>query len=1378
MSIERSVAIIGMACRLPGAADLASFWRNLTEGRESVTFFSKDQLEPPFRRLADLPGFVPAAAIVDDIDLFDAPFFRMSAREAQLADPQHRLFLEAAWTALEDAGYGDPEALRRAVGVYAGSMMSSYALNARGHLETPAEEFEAFIGTGIDYLTTFLSYKLGLSGESIAVQTACSTSLVAIHLACQSLLTGQVDMALAGGVSIDARQRGGYVYQEGMVLSPDGHCRPFDREARGTVRGYGLGLVVLKRLEDALADRDHIRAIIRGSATNNDGRNKVGYTAPSARGQAEVIRTALAMAETRPETIGLVEAHGTGTTLGDPIEIEALVKAFGRGVPPRTCAVGSVKSNFGHLVEAAGVAALIKAVLALEHGELPPSINFERPNPRIDFGSTPFFVNDRRRPFEPRMGVRRATVSSFGIGGTNANLVLEEAGSRPPTAHTPPAVFVLSARSAPALANRRAALRAWVLGHLDASPADVAFTLAVGRKSFDHRFACVAGSLAELARALDGAHEAAGWTGLVEARGGAQEVVDPRPAATDRPALDRLCQSWTRGEPVDWPSLYPEARRISLPTYPFERQRHWLSPRSSGFSHGLAWWLSGTGPAGPDHPPEGAEREPQLLLVAAQDRRALEGRTDRLSRLIAGEADGKVVRALCDGASASAEGPERLAIAFEGPGELTAALESARADRSDPRVFRGSASAGKIAFVFGGQGGEWPGMGAGMLRYPAFAATLRELEEAFQAITGRGVLEPLSSAADRSSLAAMDRAQPAIFAFQVATAALWRSYGIEPEGVIGHSMGEVAAAYVAGALSLEDAVRVIHHRSVLLASIQGTGATAFVALSEDEAQSALADLEASASVVGINDDNGTVIGGTPEGIATALRRFEARGIFCKRLPFDVAAHSRQVEPLCAPLRAALAELDPVSAKIPFISSVDAQELEGQSLDRGYWARNLRSPIRFARALERALALGFGCFLEVSPHPILFHSIELVLARRSRPGLVLASAKRGQPAGQVVNRTLAALFAAGHRLSWPAPGGDDHQELASLGRASPGGAPPPPPPGSVVGQLRALVGERLGRPAEQVDPEALLLDLGLESVTALSLLVRINRRFGADLRVAELLALGTISAIARRLESGAVVERPALVVTLRAEPPPAPEIVLFPGAGGSAVTMAGWARGEVLPAATIRAIDPEGQGSAPRPALHEVQRLATALGEHLAPDARGPLLVGYSLGGLTAFAVARALECAGRRPLGVVVVCGLPPRSWKTHALRSDAPEFAEIFGAYHDRLAAAPSAKEAFIARARADFAAAQGYDAGDHILQCPLHVIGSEDDSIAPLFALADWRRHARHMELHPCRGHHFEFLERDDNRQILRAVCKAACDRPSPRAADAFRSPERESA
>ncbi|MBM3855507.1 MAG: type I polyketide synthase, partial [Verrucomicrobia bacterium] len=508
---DRDLAIVGLACRFPGARDVDEFWRNLHDGVESVTFFTDDELRAAGVDAALLtrPDYVKANAVLADAERFDAGFFGYTPREAQLLDPQQRVFLECAWTALEHAGY-DPSAMRGAVGVFAGAGIGTYLLRQIAPNPAVVESaggFSVLLANDKDFLPTRVAYKLNLRGPALGVQTACSTSLVAVHLAGQSLLAGECDAALAGGVAIRFPQTAGYVFQEGMILSPDGHCRAFDAQGAGIVAGNGAGVVVLKRLADALADGDTIHAVIRGSAINNDGAGKVGYTAPSVEGQAAVIAEALAVAEVEPATIGYVEAHGTGTALGDPIEVAALTRAFGgRNGGRPWCALGSVKTNFGHLDTAAGVAGLIKAVLALRHAEIPRSLHFDTPNPQIDFARSPFRVAVQREPWPTGATPRRAGVSSFGIGGTNAHVVLEEA---PPVAVVPqtetPQLLVVSARTEGALA--RAGTR--LAGHLRQDPAanlaDVAFTLAAGRRAFAHRRFAVGRTAAEAADAFGGA---------------------------------------------------------------------------------------------------------------------------------------------------------------------------------------------------------------------------------------------------------------------------------------------------------------------------------------------------------------------------------------------------------------------------------------------------------------------------------------------------------------------------------------------------------------------------------------------------------------------------------------------------------------------------------------------------------------------------------------------------------------------------------------------------------------------------------------------------------------------------------------------------------
>ncbi|NUP83757.1 MAG: hypothetical protein HOV96_40150, partial [Nonomuraea sp.] len=474
-----ALAIVGMACRFPGANGPEEFWAAIRDGVEAVRDFTDEELladgEDP-ERLAD-PAYVRSGTVLDGIDLFDATLFEFTPREAEILDPQQRLFLETAWEALEDAGC-DPARHPGHIGVFAGSAMSGYYIEnllAAPDVLRAVGEFQVMLANDKDSLPTRTSYKLDLRGPSVSVNTACSTSLVALHLARQSLLAGDCDVALAGGVRVNAWTRRGYVYQSGGIGSPDGHCRPFDAGAQGTIGAGGVGVVVLKRLEDALAAGDPIHAVVRGSAVNNDGTRKVGYTAPAVDGQAEVVTAALASAGVDPATIGYVEAHGTGTALGDPIEVAALSQVF---TGDRPVALGSVKSNIGHADAAAGMAGLIKTVMALKHRTLPPTVNFGAPNPRIDFG--PFYVPTERAEWPEGQEPRRAGVSAFGMGGTNAHVVLEEAPVPAETAPTGgpgggpaetaptggPHLLVLSAATGSALAASADRLR----DHLEAHP--------------------------------------------------------------------------------------------------------------------------------------------------------------------------------------------------------------------------------------------------------------------------------------------------------------------------------------------------------------------------------------------------------------------------------------------------------------------------------------------------------------------------------------------------------------------------------------------------------------------------------------------------------------------------------------------------------------------------------------------------------------------------------------------------------------------------------------------------------------------------------------------------------------------------------------------
>jgi phthiocerol/phenolphthiocerol synthesis type-I polyketide synthase E len=549
---EFDVAIVGMAGRFPGADDLETFWDNLRNGRETITHFTDEELRAaglPDELLAR-PGYVRSAGKLNDVQHFDAGFFGYSPREAEVLEPSHRIFLECAWEAMESAGWS-PERVEGRVGVYAGSGHPSYS----AHNILPNPELMASVGgmqaslaSGKDFIATRTAYKLGLRGPALTVQTACSTSLVAVHLAVQSLLSGESDMALAGGANVSVPQEGGYIFAPGSIVSPDGHCRAFDVQSAGTLGGSGVGVVVLKRLSDALRDGDPVRALIKGSAINNDGSNRVAYTAPGVEGQSAVISEALAAADLSPETIGYVEAHGSGTDLGDTIEIAALTRAY-RSQTDRVgyCTVGAVKTNVGHLDAAAGVTGLIKTVLALEAAEIPPTVHFTAPNPKLEIENSPFFISSELRPWTTDGHPRRAGVSSFGIGGTNAHVILEEAPRRAPSGPSRPwQLLPISARSPQSLDAATERLADHLAAHPELPLEDVAFTLREGRRAFPYRRTVAVREGEDAARLLREKAPERTATGLAE--GGSRSVAFLFPGLGDH--YPNMARGLYEAEPV------------------------------------------------------------------------------------------------------------------------------------------------------------------------------------------------------------------------------------------------------------------------------------------------------------------------------------------------------------------------------------------------------------------------------------------------------------------------------------------------------------------------------------------------------------------------------------------------------------------------------------------------------------------------------------------------------------------------------------------------------------------------------------------------------------------------------------------------------------
>ncbi|HWM06412.1 MAG TPA: type I polyketide synthase, partial [Actinophytocola sp.] len=778
------IAIVGVSLRVPGADSVESFWRNLVDGVESRTVF--DRAEQAARGVPDTvlddPAFVPVSRVLDGLESFDPVLFGMTAQEADLADPQQRLFLEHAHAALLDASC-DPARYPGEVGVYVGTNADLYQwLNVRRDPRTVAAAGELRIGLGNkpDYLASTVSYRLNLRGPSMAVHTACSSSLVAVHLAAEALRAGECDAALAGGVCVELPHRVGYVADEGYT-SADGHCRPFDAAADGTVYGSGVGVVVLKRLTDALADGDTVRALVVGNAVNNDGASKIGFTAPSIGGQVEVAVQALAMAGIDPRSVGYVEAHGTGTVLGDSIEVAALSAAYGDGSDERGwCGIGSVKANIGHLSQAGGVIGLIKAVLALEHGLIPPSINFEQPNPEIDLASGPHYVVSTLTAWEPgERWPRRAGVNSLGLGGTNAHVVLEEA----PVSARPPAtagarLLQVSAATPTALAAACTRLAGHLTTHPELDLRDVGHTLREGRPGYRHRAAVVA---------LDSRSAAA--------------------ALTDK------------------------------------KRRH-----------------SGDASAPP-----------------------------------------------------------------------------------------------KVAFLFSGQGSQYPGMGAGLYATePVFAEAVDDCDAVLSPILGESLRELMFATGEdaQARLAEPARMQPALFTVEYALAALWRHREVRPAAMIGHSVGELVAATVAGVLDLPDALRVVAARGRLVES-GPPGRMLAVQHGADEVAGWLPD---GVWLAVVNGPGTCVVAGAPEPVAAFEETLRERGVGCISLRTPHAMHTPVLDAVRAEFTAVLTDVPLRAPELPVWSNVTASPLTAeQAIDPGYWADQLCRPVRFGESVAGMVA---------------------------------------------------------------------------------------------------------------------------------------------------------------------------------------------------------------------------------------------------------------------------------------------------------------------------------------------------------------------------------------------------------------------------------------
>jgi acyl transferase domain-containing protein/SAM-dependent methyltransferase/acyl carrier protein len=857
------IAVIGMGCRFPGAANPDAFWRLILEGRDAIGRVPPDRwdadawYDPDPAALGRM--YTKEGGFIDQIDRFDARYFGISPREAESLDPQHRLFLEVAVEALDDAGLPQERLAGSDTGVYLGIGSGDYLrilgdLTRREPYYGPGNAFSAAAGR--------LSYWLGLHGPCMAVDTACSSSLVAVHLAMQALRARTCTAALAGGVNLILSPETTLYFCRMGGMARDGRCKTFDARADGYVRGEGCGVVVLKRLSDAVTAGDTILAVLRGSAVNQDGRSN-GLTVPNGKAQEAVTAKALADAGVTPAEISYVEAHGTGTSLGDPIEVNALAHVLRpaelRDLP---LTLGAVKTNIGHLESAAGIAGLIKTILMLRHRVIPPVVNFSTPNPEIDWNAADLRVPAKSLAWTAERPV--AGISAFGFAGTNAHVVLEAAPPLQPSlrkASTSTSLLLpVSARSGPALRDLALACR------------------------------------------------------------------DSLVTATDA-AL--FCRSTAR-------------RRSHLP-------------------HRLAV--------------TGADAE-----------------------------------ALIDALSAFADNDSVPAQLHVSPGAV-----------ARPR----------IAFVFPGQGGQWPGMARDLLDTPAFRDALSAAGLAMAHDLGVSVLDLIR---DGHAIDRVEHVQPALFAVQVALAALWRSWGVAPDMVAGHSMGEVAAAHVAGILSLADAARVIVRRSQLLSGIAGRGAMLLAELTRDAAERHAARFAGRLSIAVCNSRRSTVLSGDAAAVDALLTELEAEGVFARRVKVDVASHSPQVDPLLPVLRADLADIAPGDGVVTMISSVTAEPVAGVSLDADYWCDNLRRPVLFGAAVEAMLARGATVFLELGPHPVLAPAIEETERSASQGAWrapVAACLRRDVPSATPLAEVAAVLYAAGAMLDWDA---------LMPGHVSPAGSP--------------------------------------------------------------------------------------------------------------------------------------------------------------------------------------------------------------------------------------------------------------------------------------------------------------------------------------------------
>ncbi|MEU2256785.1 HAD-IIIC family phosphatase [Nocardia xishanensis] len=854
---DDAIAILSMSCRFPGAADSPeALWRLLDGNGDALTEMPPGRwdIDGLYDPDTSAPGkaYTFRGGYVDGIDRFDAAFFGIGPREAAVMDPQQRVMLQLAWEAIERSGR-DPRTLHGSeTGVYLGVYSTGYLA------DVAPEQLNGQVGTGLSpsVASGRIAYTLGLHGPAVTLDTACSSSIVAVHLAMQALRAGECDLALAGGATLLMSPTAHIELSRLGVLSPTGRCAPFSADADGTVWAEGAGLLLLKRLGDARRDGDQVLAVIRGSAVNQDGRSQ-GLSAPNGAAQEQVLRSALRVAGLAPHDIDYVEAHGTGTALGDPIEARALARVFGPGRDPlRPLGIGSLKSNVGHTQAAAGVGSIVKLVLALRHERIPATLNVGVPSPQVDWASSGLAVRAEPMPWRRGDRPRRAGVSAFGLSGTNAHLILEEAPPEPAIGPDPAsedrrvALLPISARSAASLHGQAERLLDLVLADPRLQPGPVARALALQRTQFERRAVVVAGDRDEMVGAL---------RDLVDGRSSADAVVGSGPVLTNA----------------------------------------------------------------------------------------------------------------------------------------------------------------KTAFVFPGQGTQWVGMARDMLTCSAeFRAEFEQCDKAFGTHTGWSLVDGLNTmtAAD---LVDFPVVQPLLFATMVSLAATWRAAGVTPDAVVGHSQGEIAAAYCAGVLELSDAARIVVTRSRLMQAVTAPGAMAMIGLSEAEMRERLADFDDRISIAAVNVPRSTIVAGERAAVEELLAEMDRAGIYTRLGASGpgFAGHCGLIEAIRDPLTAALADLTADSPATPWYSTVTGEPMTAEPIGPGYWYRNARETVRFAATIERMIADGFRYFVELGVHPSLTAAVQTVSEKLGREVVAVGSLARDQAGPTCLARAQAELYVAGHELDW-------------------------------------------------------------------------------------------------------------------------------------------------------------------------------------------------------------------------------------------------------------------------------------------------------------------------------------------------------------------------